>query len=62
MRTTPAELKALQELLGPFVEMGLVEVAVAADGEVFYRRAPGFSDEEWLAAWCAISERRDLDA
>jgi hypothetical protein len=42
--------------------MGLVEVAVAADGEVFYRRAPGFSDEEWLAAWCAISERRGLDA
>jgi hypothetical protein len=50
MRTTPELRKELHERLRPFIEIGVVEVTVATDGEPLYRIRPGVTEEELLAA------------
>ena len=50
MRPAPQELKDPGELLRPLIEMGLVQVAVANDGEVCYR----MHEDELLAALVAV--------
>jgi hypothetical protein len=61
MRPTPQELKDLGELLGPLIEMGLVEVAVANDGEVHYRMREDMTEEELLAALAAVEPEPGAD-
>jgi hypothetical protein len=54
VRATPQELKDLGELLRPLIEMGLVEVTVASDGDVLYRMREDVTEEELLAALVAV--------
>jgi hypothetical protein len=54
VRPAPQELKDLGELLRPLIEMGLVEVTVASDGDVLYRMREDVTEEELLAALVAV--------
>jgi len=46
----------LGELVRPFIEMGLVEMAVASDGEVCYRMRADVTEEQLLAALAAVGQ------